>query len=66
MVWFLYDNGLRHERVKPGGVILARGKIEKNIKFSGGNIFPHQWYCQKIGVRICRNSFSRRNKYVHT
>ena len=32
-------------------------KIEKNIKFSGGNIFLYRGYCQKIGVRICRNSF---------
>ena len=22
-------------------------------------------YCQKVGVWICRNSFSCRNKYVH-
>ena len=25
-------------------------KIEKNIKFSAGNIFPYWGYCQKIGV----------------
>ena len=37
----------------------------QNIKFSGGNIFLYRAYCQKIGGRICRNSFSRRNKYVH-
>ena len=37
----------------------------KNIKFSGDKKFLYREYCQKIGVRICRNSFSRRNKYVH-
>ena len=37
----------------------------KNITFSGGNIFFFQGYCQNIGVQIWRNSFSRRNKYVH-
>ena len=40
-------------------------KIEKNIKFSGGNIFLYRGYCQKIEVRICRNSFSCRIKYLH-
>ena len=36
----------------------------KNIKFSGGNIFLYRGYCQQIGVQICKNSFSSRNKYV--
>ena len=37
----------------------------KKLKFSWGNIFLYRGYCQKIGVPICRNSFSRRNKYLH-
>ena len=46
-------------------IILLKKELKKNIKFSGGNIFLYRGYCQKIGVRIFRNSFSRRNKYVH-
>ena len=40
-------------------------KIENFLKFSGGNIFPYRGCSQKIGVGICRNSFSCRNKYLH-
>ena len=43
----------------------AAKKIEKISKFSGSNIFLYRGYCQQIGVRIYRNSFRRRNKYVH-
>ena len=43
----------------------AGKKIQKNFKLSGGNIFLYRGYCQKIGVRICRNSFSCRIKYLH-
>ena len=43
----------------------GKKKIQKNIKLSGGNIFLYRGYCQKIGVRICRNSFSCRIKYLH-
>ena len=43
----------------------AEQKNEKNYKFLGGIKFFYRWYCQKIGIPICRNSFSRRNKYVH-
>ena len=45
-------------------MLLKKAK-EKNTKFSGGNVFHYRWYCQKIVVHICGNSFSRRNKYVH-
>ena len=37
----------------------------KYIKFSESNIFLYHGYCQKIEVRICRNSFSHRNKCAH-
>ena len=50
---------------------LCSKKIPKNVRFSGCSLFLY-WagdggggYCQKIGVWICRNSFSCRNKYVH-
>ena len=46
------------------GDYFAERKIEKKKKFKG-NIFFYRGYCQKIVVRICRNSFSRRKKYVH-
>ena len=38
----------------------AGEKNSKNITLSGGNIFIYRGYCQQIGVRICRNSFSCR------
>ena len=43
--------------------LAEKKKIEKNIKFSVGNIFLYQGYFQKIGVRICRNSLI--NIYLH-
>ena len=46
-------------------IILFGKKIQKNIKLSRGNIFLYRVYCQKIGVRICKNSFSCRIKYLH-
>ena len=46
-------------------IIFGEKKFEKNIRFSGDNIFLYRGYCQKIGRRICfRNSFSGRNKHV--
>ena len=63
------------------GGIFARGKIKSNLldiiflkkifffekkKLDFQEVtFLCQGNCQKIGVRICRNSFNRRNKYVH-
>ena len=38
----------------PTADYFAEKKIEKNIKFSWGNIFLYQGYCQKIGIRVCR------------
>ena len=43
----------------------AAEKITKNIKLLGGNIFLYRGYCQKIGLRIFRNIFSWRIKYLH-
>ena len=43
----------------------AERKSKKKIKFPGGNIFLYGVKKKKIVVRICRNSFSRRNKYLH-
>ena len=39
-------------------------KIQKYIKFSGGNI-SLPGVLSKIRVRICKNSFSRGIKYLH-
>ena len=47
------------------GYFAEEKKIQRNIKFSRGNIFLYRRCCQKIGVWICRNSFSRRIKYLH-
>ena len=49
------------------GDYFAERKIEKKIIIIifKDNIFFYWGYCQKIVVRICRNSFSRRKKYVH-
>ena len=35
------------------------------LLLEGVNIFLYRRYCQKIGVRICRNSFSHKIKYLH-
>ena len=54
--------------IKPwwgGGRMGGEKKIQKNIKFSGGNMFLHRGYCQKIRVRVCKNSFSCRIKYLY-
>ena len=67
----LFLNGLWYEPETLGLFLtftrdyFAEKKIQKNIKFSAGNILLYRRYCQKIGVRICRNSFSSRIKYLH-
>ena len=40
-------------------------KIEKNIKFSGGNIFLYRGYCQKIGVQIGIVLVAEINMYMY-
>ena len=38
---------------------------KSNFKFSGVTYFFAGGIDKKIGVRVCRNSFSPRNKYVY-
>ena len=40
-------------------------KFQKITKLPGGNMFLYHGYFQKIEVRMCRNSFSCKIKYLH-
>ena len=42
----------------------AEKEIEKTLNFQRVTYLFTMGYCQKLGVQICRNSFSRRSKYV--
>ena len=43
----------------------AEKEIEKTLNFQMVTYLFTMGYCQKLGVRICRNSLSRRSKYIH-
>ena len=46
-------------------IILLKKKLKKFLDFQEVTYFFTSGIATKIRAQICRNSFSRRNKYVH-